>query len=122
MSSNLINTLTNTVAKLSVEAKAAIAVGAGAGVALGIKELFFSKYKTPGLPDAKNLKGFAPTMTRNEAQEILNLSNRYSNGKTEIQRQHRVLMGLHHPDKGGSSFIATKINEARDFLTLGIKD
>ncbi|KAK8893872.1 hypothetical protein M9Y10_022301 [Tritrichomonas musculus] len=117
-----LNSLVKSVQNLSFETKAFLAIGAGAGTAFAIKEIWFSPYKYTGLPNAKNLNGFAPTMTRNEAQEILNLSNSYSYGKSEIQKQHRILMALHHPDKGGSSFIATKINEARDYLTLGAKD
>lgn len=112
----------NKVKNLPIDSRALIAIGAGAGTAIAIKEIWFTPFKYPGLPNAKNLNGFAPTMTRNEAQAILNLSNSYTYGKSDIQRQHRILMALHHPDKGGSSYIATKINEARDFLTLGAKD
>lgn len=117
-----IKSVFNSAKGLLTDKRVLITLGAGAGTAFAIKEIWFSPYKYPGLPNAKNLNGFAPTMTRNEAQEILNLSSSYSYGKSDIQRQHRVLMALHHPDKGGSSYIATKINEARDYLTLGAKD
>lgn len=117
-----LKSIINSVKNIPIDTKVLIGVGASAGAAFAIKELCFSSYKYPGLPPAKNLNGFAPTMTRNEAQAILNLSNSYSYGKSDIQRQHRILMALHHPDKGGSSYIATKINEARDYLTLGAKD
>ena len=105
--------------KLPSNAKLALTVGAGAGVAFATKEIFFSPYKTNGLPDAKNLKGFSPTMTRQEAIQILNLPQAFT--KADVQKQHRVLMSLLHPDKGGNSYIAMKINESRDFLSLGTK-
>ena len=98
----------------------AVACAAGAAVLGVAHQLFFASYKTPGLPPTSNLNGFAPTMTRQEAMEILNLKGPISN--VEIQKAHRTMMALHHPDKGGSSFIATKINEARDFLALGCKE
>jgi hypothetical protein len=88
-------------------------------VGLAARELFFTPYRTPGLPPTPNVNGFAPTMTRQEAQAILNVQGQFTHG--DIQQKHRTMMALHHPDKGGSLYIATKINEARDFLSLGIK-
>ncbi|KAH0793670.1 mitochondrial import inner membrane translocase subunit tim14 [Histomonas meleagridis] len=116
---SLTSQVTQFLGKLSPNTKLALTVGAGAGVAFLAKEMFFSPYKTNGLPDAKNLKGFSPTMTRHEATKILNLPQAFT--KADVQKQHRVLMSLLHPDKGGNSYIAMKINEARDFLSLGTK-
>lgn len=94
----------------------------GAGVGLGVSTALFNAFSTDkvaDLPPAKNLNGFAPTLTRKEAELILNLPPNYT--QQDIQKQHRTLMALHHPDKGGSSYIATKVNESRDFLTVGTK-
>jgi DnaJ family protein C protein 19 len=54
-------------------------------------------------------------MTRKEASLILELSERTIT-KEKIRKQHRTLMMLNHPDRGGSPYLATKVNEAKEFL------
>eukprot|EP01017_Pseudomicrothorax_dubius_P014140 TRINITY_DN1653_c0_g2_i1.p1 TRINITY_DN1653_c0_g2~~TRINITY_DN1653_c0_g2_i1.p1 ORF type:complete len:105 (+),score=19.03 TRINITY_DN1653_c0_g2_i1:60-374(+) len=61
--------------------------------------------------------GFYPTMTRREAQLILSI--REGATQEQIRESHRRLMLLNHPDNGGSTFLATKINEAKEFLVKG---
>eukprot|EP00823_Brevimastigomonas_motovehiculus_P009494 TRINITY_DN9167_c0_g1_i1.p1 TRINITY_DN9167_c0_g1~~TRINITY_DN9167_c0_g1_i1.p1 ORF type:complete len:149 (-),score=24.66 TRINITY_DN9167_c0_g1_i1:105-515(-) len=58
--------------------------------------------------------GFEPQMSRREAALILGC--RESATKERIMERYRVLMRLNHPDLGGSPYVSTKINEAKDFL------
>ena len=53
-------------------------------------------------------------MNRAMALEILGLNDAAS--KDEVVQAHRRLMQKMHPDRGGSDYLAKKINAARDFL------
>ena len=54
------------------------------------------------------------TLTESEALEILGLEPGSSD--EEIVQAHRELMQKIHPDRGGSNYMATKLNLARDLL------
>ena len=53
-------------------------------------------------------------MTRAEAFEVLGLKS--GANAEEIHSAHRRLMRMAHPDTGGSDWLASRINQARDVL------
>ncbi|XP_050226374.1 mitochondrial import inner membrane translocase subunit TIM14-2-like [Mercurialis annua] len=60
--------------------------------------------------------GFQSAMTKREAALILGV--RESTPMDKVKEAHKRMMIANHPDSGGSHYLASKINEAKD-LFLG---
>ncbi len=58
-------------------------------------------------------------MTVDEAYLVLGLSRGAT--REEVQAAHRNLMKRFHPDQGGSTYLASQVNEAKDVLLKHIK-
>lgn len=78
-------------------------------------EAFGIKSPNPyGDPKVKyHIGGFDKRMSVEEAKLILGVDNLTIG---EINKKHRQTMLSNHPDKGGSPYVAMKINEAKDVL------
>ncbi|CCF57628.1 hypothetical protein KAFR_0C06320 [Kazachstania africana CBS 2517] len=90
---------------------------------------FFALYAAAGLYRSVRIKlnggkvassflkgGFEPKMNVKEALQILNLKENNKLTTKRLKEVHRKIMLANHPDKGGSPYLATKINEAKDLI------
>jgi DnaJ-domain-containing protein 1 len=84
-----------------------------AAVAGTIAWVLFSGWRfKPRKTGTANRTGGA--MSRSEALEVLGL--REGATSNDIRAAHRRLIVQNHPDHGGSDYLASKINEAKDVL------
>jgi hypothetical protein len=67
----------------------------------------------PAAPPPR-MRAAAGAMTRAEAYEVLGLPQ--GAPESDIRAAHRRLMAAAHPDRGGSDWLASRINQARDVL------
>jgi hypothetical protein len=77
----------------------------------------FPVWRQDAEADVGRGEGTAPSsgpMTKQEAYKVLGLEAGAS--AADIRKAHRSLMQRLHPDVGGSSFLAARINEAKDVL------
>jgi hypothetical protein len=70
--------------------------------------------RTSGAGRPKSPMPGASAMTAEEAYRVLGLAQGAST--EEIKQAHRRLMLRAHPDLGGSDYLASKLNEAKDVL------
>ncbi|KAF5391687.1 hypothetical protein D9757_002394 [Collybiopsis confluens] len=89
-------------------------VGAGA-LAAALAGRHFLKRAGKGAADQWAKGGFNTKMDRKEAVAILGLKDG-PQLRTKLKDAHRQIMLANHPDRGGSPYLASKINEAKDLL------
>ncbi|KAK4634466.1 Mitochondrial import inner membrane translocase subunit tim14 [Fulvia fulva] len=102
-----------------------LAVGVGVAAAAffgraGLVALRRSRGGISSLGKAYYKGGFEKQMNKKEAALILETSEA-SITKDIIRKKHRQMMLLNHPDRGGSPYLATKINEAKELLEKGAR-
>lgn len=93
---------------------AGIAVGVAAYAGKALVEMALRMRNAPPKMRQFYKGGFQSEMTRREASLILGI--RESAAEDRVKEAHRRIMIANHPDAGGSSLLATKINEAKDML------
>ncbi|OAF67276.1 Mitochondrial import inner membrane translocase subunit TIM14 [Intoshia linei] len=96
------------------------------GLALGVIGIagryVMKQYKLKPLPTLfKNYNkhyrgGFDAKMSKREACLILGISQNAS--KDKIRNAHKRIMISNHPDRNGSLYLASKINEAKEMLKI----
>ena len=79
--------------------------------AFGIWQMI--KRFSPKIKDSSGSSN-ASVMDKPQARQILEVGDNASH--EEILSAHKRLMAKNHPDKGGSTYIASQINQAKDIL------
>lgn len=109
---------------LALTGRVGLAFVTGAGAAALWRNVFYPKPQLDpppgggtGSAQEQARRATKPgTMTREEALSILGLEENAS--EEEIKAAHRRLISQMHPDKGGSDWLAARLNEAKDALLV----
>ncbi|PWN47805.1 hypothetical protein IE53DRAFT_390038 [Violaceomyces palustris] len=96
-----------------------ILIGAGL-VGVGLVAQMLLKPKSAGPSGGKWIKGgFNKKMDKKEAAQVLGLRETALT-RAKVKEAHRRMMIANHPDRGGSPYLASKINEAKDLLEKNV--
>ena len=90
--------------------------------ALGLRFLPFLQHWRKYKPNNANYSGkprSQSTMSHAEAMELFGLTT--AADRKQIIQRHRELMQKNHPDRGGSNYLAAKINEAKKVLLAAVE-
>ncbi|MGB0921758.1 MAG: J domain-containing protein [Alphaproteobacteria bacterium] len=103
---------------LALTGRIGLAAMTGMGAAGLWRTVFPTKHKVTDQSadegEAQNAPRSKSNMARDEALEVLGLDEGAS--ADEIKAAHRRLISQMHPDKGGSDWLAARLNEAKDRL------
>tara|TARA_B100000780_G_C21052475_1_gene422718 strand:- start:166 stop:633 length:468 start_codon:yes stop_codon:yes gene_type:complete len=72
------------------------------------------RFSKPNTSDPQGNTQASAMMDKAQARQILEVDNNAS--QDDIISAHKRLMAKNHPDKGGSTYIASQINQAKDLL------
>ncbi|MBT3438031.1 MAG: DnaJ domain-containing protein [Oceanospirillaceae bacterium] len=78
---------------------------------------FWQTIKRFQQPKSESTPPTTSTMDAQQARQILGVDEDASN--EEITDAHKRMMAKNHPDKGGSTYLASQINQAKDVLFKG---
>jgi len=90
-------------------------VGGAGAVAAALAGRHLLKRAGKGAADKWVKGGFRAKMDRKEAIAILGLKDG-PQLRPKLKDAHRQIMLANHPDRGGSPYLASKINEAKELL------
>jgi hypothetical protein len=87
---------------------------------IAVLETYLQRKTGARAPESGGAQDFAPRITTSRAMsaaEALSILGLASDAREEdVQKAHRRLMEILHPDRGGSAYFVAKLNEARQAL------